>query len=177
MSLAMDILNTQSNERLSLCNTSWKKNANELRLDNSNGLWKTIRSTVLKSTLINLKFRTVAISTWKLFHLCGVGHFYYHRVLQRGFQVSSIPSPILVCFLLWLLVYLWESDFRLVWLTALSTRLKWLEMIGSARCHFSGLFQLPTRGCCCWTTWWWLFPGVIAFSSEGVWENVPLGSL
>ena len=70
MSLAMDILNIQSNERLSLCNTSWrKKNANELRLDNSNRLWKTIRSTVLKLALSNLKFRTVAISTWKLFHL------------------------------------------------------------------------------------------------------------
>lgn len=70
MSLAMDILNIQSNERLSLCNTSWKKqDANELRLNNSNRLWKTIRSTVLKLALGNLKFRTVAISTWKLFHL------------------------------------------------------------------------------------------------------------
>ena len=51
-----------------------KKKTNELRLDNSNRLWKTIRSTVLKLALSNLKFRTVAISMWKLFH-SGVGHF------------------------------------------------------------------------------------------------------
>ena len=82
-----------------------KKNANELRLDNPNRLWKTIRSTVLKLALSNLKFRTVAISTWKLFHLWRWAFFYYHRVHQGGFQVSSIPNSLLVCVLLSLLVY------------------------------------------------------------------------
>ena len=153
MSLAMDILNIQSNERLSLCNTSWKKkNANELRLDNSNRLWKTIRSTVLKLALSNLKFRTVAISTWKLFHLWRWAFFIATRFSKEVFR--SVLFRILFLFVFCCRCW-WTNERAILdwsdWQPFQAGWGGWRWSVASA--VFSRAFQLPRRGCCCWRLW------------------------